>query len=561
MKQWMEADPASADPRPVPGTQDAAGPGSLRIPVALVLAVLLVYSRVCFFGFVDYDDGIYVTANPWVRSGLTWDTVRWAFGTGAGGNWQPLTWLSHALDVTLFGLRPAPMHLVNVLLHAANAVLMYRLWLALTGRTAASAMVAFLFALHPLHVESVAWISERKDVLSTLFWLLTSFAYLRYLRQPSTGRYAALAALFTAGLMSKAMLVTLPLTLLLLDAWPLGRIDLTAAPATIARRVGALLREKWLLFAILLAVAASTFRLQDTAGAVTPFSELPLLPRLCNAAMALAQYLLQMVWPLRLAAFYPHPFFTYSVPGSVAAMALAAAVTWLALAQIHRRPWLAFGWFWYLVTLAPVIGIIQTGAQAHADRYTYIPLTGIFVILAWEGPLLWERWRLPRPLGAGLATALVATLALLAWNQAGTWRDTYTLFDHARQVTRKNYLAHEKIGRMHLFRNQYREALEEYRKVVKIIPTESIHWVTVGDLCKGLGKPKEARAAYRKALDLNASAQELRHLAFVLSELGFRPEAKEALRKLLRANPGDLEALRRLRSLEAESCTAIPPAS
>ena len=334
------------------------------------------------YDFVDFDDPLYVSQNPHLAGGLTAANVCWAFTTGYATNWHPLTWMSHMLDVQLFGLNAGPEHVVNVCAaHRQHAAVV----LAASPddrRDLASAFVAALFALHPLHVESVAWISERKDVLSTLFWMLTMWAYVSYTRQPRWTRYLAVLALFALGLMAKPMLVTLPFVLLLLDVWPLERLSLGW---------GRLIREKLPFIALAAVSMVITFLVQLTGGSVAELGAIPLTPRIANALVSYVVYVAKMIWPTRLAIFYPLP---PAIPAwqPIAALLLLAGVSVAAIRLARRYPYLLVGWFWYVGTLVPVIGLIQVGRQALADRYTYVPFIGLFIIVAWGVPDLLARW-------------------------------------------------------------------------------------------------------------------------------------------------------------------------
>jgi len=394
--------------------------------VLLVVATVAVYADVATHAYLNLDDDVYVLQNPWVRAGLTWSTVRWAFTTVHEAYWIPLTWLSLALDCGLFGVH-AGAHLVeNVLLHAADAILLYALLVATTGAVGRSAWVAALFALHPLHVESVAWVSQRKDVLSTLFWMLTTLAYVGYARRPSVARYALVVLTFVLGLLAKPMLVTLPVTLLLLDAWPLARAT---------RGVGRLVAENLPLVALSIVVSAVTLWTQHGAGAVPELAARSVSDRIATAFVNYGLYLGKLVWPVDLAVFYP------LAPGDAGLAASAALllvlVSALAVAAWRRVPALLVGWLWFLVTLLPVIGLVQVGGAQISDRYDYIPSIGIFVMVAWGVPYAWSRRRLggsvlaaragTRPLVAA-AVAVVLVAAILTRRQVAYWRDSVTLF-------------------------------------------------------------------------------------------------------------------------------------
>ncbi|HEY5973741.1 MAG TPA: hypothetical protein VIU41_03275, partial [Geobacteraceae bacterium] len=412
----------------------------------VALATLAVYWQATGHDFVNFDDRPYVTENPRVSGGLTLENIRWAFTAVHQSNWHPLTWLSHQLDCQLFGLTPRGHHLVNVLLHTLNSLLVGLVLFRFTGAGRRSALVAALFALHPLHVESVAWVAERKDVLSTLFWLLTMLAYGAYASRPGPGRYLPVMGFFALGLLAKPMLVTLPCVLLLMDYWPLGRFSF--APGAVAQPAAGrrlshdllLVGEKLPLLLLAVASALVTYRVQLAGGTVgTAF---PLAQRAATAVVATARYLLDTVWPHGLAVLYP---FDQAMPGWQIALSgmLLAGLTVAALLAARRRPYVTVGWFWYLGTLVPVSGLVQIGLHSRADRYTYVPLLGIFIVIAWGGQeLLARRQRL----AATLATTGVVALSVVTWLQLGYWQDSITLFGRAARVTSNNYVAWHNLG-------------------------------------------------------------------------------------------------------------------
>jgi tetratricopeptide (TPR) repeat protein len=492
-----------------PAEQPSLGPeasGSGRssfwlAALGIVLLVAAIYGQVAGHGFVNFDDPRYVYRNARVQAGLTWEGVAWAFGTLQVSNWHPLTWLSHMLDVSLFGVEPGWHHLVNVLLHALDSVLVLAVFQLATGRTWRSAAVAALFAVHPLHVESVAWISERKDVLSTLFWLLAMLAYLRWVRAPGRGRYALVLAAFALGLLSKPMVVTLPVALLLLDWWPLARLP--APGLGLARSAALLLREKVPLLVLSAASAAVTFLAQAKGGSVSPEEVLPLFVRLENAVGSLAAYLAQTVWPTGLAAIYPHPGLAPAgIPASkvAASAALLAAITAAAVWQRRRRPYLLMGWAWYLVTLMPVIGIVQVGIQARADRYTYLPHLGLFAAAVWLLADAAEASALRRRALAAAAALGLAALSAAAWRQAGYWKDSFTLFEHALAVTRDNGAAWRNLGAAHVDAGQFGPAIAELNESLRLAPYDGQTWLDLAIAHASTGQPGLAEQAFRESL-------------------------------------------------------------
>ena len=387
------------------------------IAIVLLAVTMMAYSAVGSFGFVNFDDPDYVYRNLQVAQGLTWSGVQWAFTTGHASNWHPLTWISHMLDVQVFGLHPGAHHVINLLLHLANTLLLFGVLQRSTGATGRSALVAALFAVHPLHVESVVWIAERKDVLSTLFFMLTLWAYVSYTHSPALRRYLAVFVLLALGLMAKPMLVTLPFVLLLLDLWPLKRVGVDAWDRATATR---LVVEKIPLFALVAISSIVTFLVQREGGAVINLEGISLALRLSNALLSYIAYIGNMVWPSGLAILYPYPG---SIPmwKSAAALALLLAASAAAIMAVRRRPYVTVGWFWYVGTLVPVIGIVQVGTQAMADRYTYIPLIGLFLLIAWGGYDLPGRESSRRVPLAAVCVMMVATLGVATWNQSRYW--------------------------------------------------------------------------------------------------------------------------------------------
>lgn len=400
------------------------------LSLSLAAATLLLYGRTAGYPFINYDDHAYVTDNPHVTQGLTWENLGWAFRSGYAANWHPLTWVSHQLDVQLFGMKAGAMHLVSALFHAGNAALLLLVFFRLTGAVGRSAMVAALFAWHPAHVESVAWIAERKDVLSLFFWLLTMLAYQRYATLPGLRRYLLVALFLTLGLMAKPMVVTLPCVLLLLDYWPLQR----------PRQVGRLLLEKLPLLALSAAASAITFLVQRTGGAVVSLQGEPLASRLGKALFAYCFYLGKIFWPAELFVPYWDDFELTALPLAAAALGLIL-LTGAALRYRARCPYLLVGWLWFLGTFVPVIGIVQVGSQSAADRYTYIPSIGLFIAVTWGAADLAARGRAPRSLVGAGAAAVLGACVFLAFRQIGYWRNSETLFQHTLALDPPNLIA------------------------------------------------------------------------------------------------------------------------
>jgi protein O-mannosyl-transferase len=490
------------------------GPGPRRrltivAVLVLVLATLAVYGQVRNYQFTNFDDNIYVTANPIVQEGLTLKGLSWAFTTTRGGNWCPVTWLSHMLDCQFFGLNAGGPHLVNVGLHLANSLLLFLWLLYLTDSLGCSFMVAALFALHPMHVESVAWVSERKDVLSTFFWLLTMWAYVWHVRRPGWGRYLSILVCFSLGLMAKPMLVTLPFVLLLLDYWPLARLSLSvrgAAAATAAPEPGVsfkrLVWEKTPLFALAALFCLVTIYAQKTVGAFWSLKTLPFTTRLANALTTYVTYIGKMFWPAHLAVAYPYPAHNPPLMPVLAAALLLAGLTFLALRQARRHPYLLVGWLWYLGTLIPVIGLVQVGRQAMADRYTYVPFIGLFIAVIWGTAALASRWRASRfllPVGAG---AVLVALAVCAWVQVGYWRNSITLYEHTLNVTGNNALVHVNLGVALAEQGKLNQAIAQYNAALRLQPNFVEAHFNLGAALAAQGKLHQAIPQYTAALRL-----------------------------------------------------------
>jgi tetratricopeptide (TPR) repeat protein len=536
-------------------------PGStVWLLLALAAITLAVYAPVRHFDFVSIDDPLYVSENPAVAGGLSRAGVAWAFTAGHAANWHPLTWLSHMADVQLFGMAPGWHHVTNVVLHVLNTLLLFLLLARMTGRTGASAFVAALFAVHPLHVESVAWIAERKDVLSTLWLFLTLWAYLSYVGIPARGRgaepaagpargtrrlsYALMLACYALGLMAKPMLVTLPFVLLLIDWWPLGRARTASAgagppPAAAAGPVGrrALVWEKAPLFALAAAASLVTFAAQQRGGAVSNLAHIPFGHRAANAIVACGAYAMKALWPSGLIVFYRYPPSVPIVPLAVSA-AFLAGVTWLALRAARSRPYVIAGWLWYLITLAPVVGIVQVGRQAMADRYTYVPLIGLFVIVTWGARDLLVRWPARRIVLPIAAAALVIGYAFTARAQVGHWADSTALWKHALAVDPGNYYAHNSLGTIASDAGETTEAIGHFSRAVRFAPDYPEAHNNLGLMHAREGRAAEAVTEYRKALALNpglAAAHDNLGVAFVM--LGKGDEAIAEYETAIRLDP------------------------
>jgi tetratricopeptide (TPR) repeat protein len=504
--------------------------------LALLVATLGVYWRVLSCDFINYDDFPYVSRNPHVRAGLTLQSLRWAFNIGYASNWHPLTWLSHMADYQLFGANPRWHHLMNLIFHLANTLLLFGLLRRATGALWPSAMVAALFAWHPAHVESVAWVAERKDLLCTFFFLLALSAYARYAGRsvisnqwsvtsdqksgtPVAGKalrttghrslitdhrlpfYFLSLGCFALGLMSKPMAVSLPFVLLLLDYWPLRRFELRA-PGSRIKIALPLLWEKIPFFALAMVASALTILAQGHAGAVVAMADLPFAPRCGNALVSYLRYAGKLLWPHDLAVIYPYiPQWPLWLIGCAAGWLLA--ISWLALKLRRQAPYLPVGWFWYLGTLVPVIGLVQVGEQAMADRYTYIPSIGFFMVICWAAPQFLRHWPLRKLALVSSAAVVLCACAWLTRAQAAYWRDSVSLFEHAVAVTRDNYIAHSTLGAGLAARNRLDEAIDHLHIALRLNPGHGGTHDNLGLALARLGRYDEAAVQYHSALMIN----------------------------------------------------------
>ncbi len=476
------------------------------ISLLLVAITWFVFGQTIRFPFVDFDDPHYIYENPEIIRGLTIHGIVWAFTHVVGGNWHPLTTISHMLDCQLFGLNPGGHHFTNVVLHAIAVVLLFLVLRDMTGLLGRSAFVAAVFTVHPLRVESVAWIAERKDVLSAVLFMLTLGAYVRYTRKRTFARYVAMSILFACGLMSKPMLVTVPFVLLLLDYWPLKRISGR-------REMRRAILEKIPLFTLSAALSVATIIAQNAAS----MQRLPMSSRIANAIITYAIYVWQMVWPDRLAVFYPYggPSIAWQV---VVAVVFLIAMTTAAFWLRERRPYFAVGWFWYLSMLLPVIGIVQVGLQGHADRYTYLPQIGLYLIIAWGVAHLSAHWVARRGI-IGLAAGLViAALAWTARGQAAYWRDSEVLWTHAISVTRDNYFAHSSLADLLMRRGRLNDAITHCQQALRIRPDDANAENNLGLAYLQLGNERDAVAHFENSLRNSPSNLNVRcNLAWVLA--------------------------------------------
>ena len=545
---------------------------TIAVSGALFFGTLLVFSRAIGNDFVNYDDPVYVTENPRVQAGLTPDGIQWAVTTGAAANWHPLTWISHMMDWSLFEDDPRGHHAVNIVWHALNTILVFLLFRRLTNAFWLSAFSAALFAWHPLRVESVAWIAERKDVLSAFFGLFALWAYVVYAQQRSAKWYWLSLGTFALGLLSKPMLVTLPVIMLLLDIWPLQRFR--SAPRL----------EKLPFFLLAAGSCAITLAVQHAGGSIS--AVLPLRARIANGFVAVAGYLEKFVWPNDLAVLYPHPGF-WPATTVVTSILLFVLLTGAALSQFRARPWLAISWFWFLIMLLPVLGFVQIGLHYMADRYTYLPILGL------QLALLPAFAKSSRQVFALAAVVVLSACVLRTWSQLGVWKNSFTLFDHALSVTHNNYLAYNNRGLFFDGAGRLDEATADYKRSLAINPRYAEANNNLGQALVERGRPRDGLAMFRAALEANAAllaahnnlgnaladdgkpVEALPHYDFVLarepwnvsalsnsgialSMMGRYAEAIARLQKAVRLAPDNLNAQRNLAKARAMMEQASP---
>jgi protein O-mannosyl-transferase len=494
----------------------------IPILICLALAILTVITfwslKDC--GFINLDDDFYVYGNAYVQSGLNWHSVGQAFSSElekVSCHWHPLTWMSLMLDYQIFGLNPQGFHLINLLFHVMNTILLFLVLRRMTKTLWPSAFVACLFAIHPLHVESVAWVTERKGVLSAFFWMLTVGAYSYYVEHPGFRRYFFVFLFFVLGLMAKSIVVTLPFVLLLLDYWPLQRfgevrrdhkvqkeileVKKPADPQYKWSLIYPLLWEKIPLFALSILSSIVTYLVAQKIGSVIPSEEMPLVVRMGNAFVSYIAYIGKMIWPSNLAIFYPYSglLVPWQVLGSVS---LFIAITLVVIWMIKKTPYLATGWLWYIGTLVPVIGIVQVGNQAIADRYTYIPLIGLFIMVAWGVPDLLRKWKYRKEIFIALSVLIISSLSIITWTQVGYWQNSITLYDHTLKVTDYNWLIYN--GRCVAYSNldNYSQAIDDCSRAIEIKPDYFEAYTSRGIAYFSLGNYKQAIEDYDRAIEI-----------------------------------------------------------
>jgi tetratricopeptide (TPR) repeat protein len=499
------------------------------IYLVLALATTAAYWQVRHNDFVSFDDNEYIYDNDHVKAGLTREGIVWAFTRAHANNWHPLTWLSHMLDCQLFGTNPLWHHLTNLLFHIANALLLFWVLKRMTNRVWPSAFVAAAFALHPLHVESVAWASERKDVLSTFFWMLTIAAYIRYVERPCTGRYLIVLLALCLGLMAKQMLITLPFVLLLLDYWPLRRLvfergglcDYTHSCAFVSARRCIL--EKLPLLIPSVAAGITVYLVQEHSGVMKSFTLYPVVYRIENAPVAYVVYIVKMLWPSRLAVFYPHPLGSLPIWKVLCSTLLLVFITGVVIWRMDREPYLVVGWLWYIGTLVPVIGLIQLGNQEMADRYTYVPSIGIFVMAAWGAAELLSRWRYRQVVLGVTAGVVLALLLTCTRMQVRHWQNSLTLYEHAIDVTLDNAIMHNILANQLSDKGRFDDAVIHFNEALRINPYYLMARHNKGKTLLEMGKTDEAIALFTEVLAADNSSSE------VYSDLGVAYARKNKL--------------------------------
>jgi Tfp pilus assembly protein PilF len=523
--------------------------------VCIALAVLTwaVFAQTLGYDFINYDDPRYVYENTAITSGLNLDGIAWAFTHIHSMNWHPLTTMSHMLDCQLYGLNAGWHHFTNVLLHTVAVVLLFIALQRMTGALWRSAFVAAVFAIHPLHVESVAWVAERKDVLSAVFFMLTLIAYVHYTRSPSTWRYLIVAFVFALGLMSKPMLVTLPFVLLLLDYWPLEGIrgqpsEVSGRRSGSSRRwfvVSGLVAEKIPLVALATVSSVITFMVQK--GALGETAELPIRTRVNNAAVSYVAYLWQMFWPARLSVFYPHPENRLPPWQIMLSVLLLLGVSAAAIALRKQRPYFITGWLWFLGMLVPVIGLVQVGWQGHADRYTYLPQIGLYILIAWSVTDSTASWRHHREILGAAAAVIIGALSWQAWIQTSCWRDSETLFTHALAVTSNNDVAENNLGIVRLQQGKLDEAVSLLQAAVDLRPDNSPGQENLAKALLQKGQVTDALIHYRKLMELQPDNIEIHNIVgTVLVQQGRITEGVEEWEKVLLIQPDNGNALNNL---------------
>ncbi len=526
------------------------------ICLGLALTVLAVFGRLAFFDFVFFDDHVYVIEKGQVLAGLTAESIRWAFTATDAGFWHPLTWLSLMVDREIWGLNPGGYHLTNVLLHLAATLLLFAALHRLTGALWKSGLVAALFALHPLHVESVAWIAERKDVLSGLFWMLSLYLYARYVERPGWGRYISVLLSFILGLMAKPMVVTLPVIMLLLDVWPCNRLSRGNWRLNWKLALGE--KIPFLIFGVMAGVV--TMMAEQQAGALKSFEEFPFFVRMTNGIVGYSFYLYKTVLPFNLSVHYPHPG-AWPLGTFALSLAVLGVISYFPIKQFKSAPYLLVGWLWYLISLLPVIGLIQIGGHAFADRYTYIPLIGVFIAIVWGVGELTEQRKLRqisdsdtlKSVAATSGMVIIVFFALISVVQVGRWQNAETLFRQAVAVTENNYLAHNNLGAALSRQGRYGEAMPQFEKALQIRPGYVEAIFNIAAALAGQGRYGEALPVYGRVLAMQPGfAEGHNNIAIAYAQTGNIDQAIAHFQEAIRIRPNYGEAIKNLKIAEKE---------
>ena len=533
----------------------ARGRSELLISLMLILAIAAVYYPVRHYEFISLDDGLYVTANDRVQQGLSIEGLKWAFTTDHAGFWIPMTWVSLMIDSHFFGLSAGSFHLTNVVIHVFNALLLFFVFRRMTGRIWASGLVAALFAIHPIHVESVAWVSERKDVLFAFFWLLAMWFYVRYAEKPGFNRYIPLIICFFLGLMAKPMIVTLPFVLLLLDYWPLKRIPKLqmnrSGEQRTAKTISILILEKIPLFILTVIVSVITFMLQKSGGAVTSLSTLPVSQRIFNSLISYLQYIGKMVWPHPLAVLYPR---TDVLPTWQWVLSLLVLLAVSAVICHYRKihPFLVVGWLWFLGTMVPVIGLVQSGPQTMADRFAYIPFIGLYLMAAWGLGTMIDRWPRRKSVTAILMIAILATSMLLARMQVGYWSNNLTLYEHTLNTTRNNFVVHRNYGMALAYKGRLAEAIYHFKRALAIDPHYAQTYHDLGTALMLNRDYEDSLKYFDHALKLRPNYLKSHYnLGLALMHLGRAQQAEFHFRRALQIDPNYYRAQKNLQRVQS----------
>ena len=529
---------------------------SVLVSLLLVLITTSVYWQVINFDFINYDDNEYVFDNPHIQDGFTYDSITWAFTTGHSSNWHPLTWLSHMMDYQMFGLWAGGHHLTSLFFHIINSLLLFFVFRKMTGSKWQSAFAAALFALHPLHVQSVAWVSERKDVLSAFFWMLTLWAYVRYVRQSGWLRYLLIVVFYILGLMSKPMVPTLPFVLLLLDYWPLNRFRFDESQKNLRATIVGLICEKIPLFILTAASAGITFLVQRQSGAMRSFEVIPFSDRLSNMLISYIQYIIKFFYPIKLGIFYPYP---ETIPGwrIITSIMILAVVSWSVIKLMHRKPWFIVGWLWFLGTLVPVIGIVQVGIQSMADRYMYLPMIGLLTLISWGIPDLIRKWHFQKAILSLSSTFVIIISLWITHIQLTYWTDTTTLFTRALAITDNNAFAYNVVADEFARKGDDKTAETYFLAALAIKPDDVDAMKGLGQLAYLTGDYDNALHYYQNALRIcpadaeisNMTCKTYHNLGLLSSKQGKLNEALHYYKMAISINPQDANAYKSLADL------------